>query len=114
MTFKKNKKTNSDWSIHEQNELIRNLKSAEKLLKEIIKGISDQFASVKKFYSKFVLELEKIKNYNSYDFTEIWLWFAPLSEWDYYTGKKGIALAEKTFTLLDNWKINQNITTNDM
>ncbi|RBQ11538.1 hypothetical protein [Pedobacter miscanthi] len=52
-------------------------------------------------------ELSELEGANVPDFSRVWLWFAPGSDWDRLMGKQGFELGRSVFKRADRWKRSQ-------
>ena len=91
------------WKKWEIFELFDDLHEAEQLLNSrISNGERDE-----KFKIEFIDALGEIEGDNVADFTRIWRWFSPNSDWDNIVGRDGEELGKRIFTRTDRWKRNQ-------
>ena len=96
------------WKKYELFQLIGDLHSAEKLLSEFNGGYSTKFSSAEEFHKALVEEIYNVESDNVVDLTQIWLWFAPTSEWDSFAGIAGLELGNRIFKTADYWKKNHD------
>jgi hypothetical protein len=93
------------WNKWELFELFDDLHRGEQLLIEITNDNSEgQFL---KFKKEYIEELYEVEGDNVADFTRIWEWFKPTSEWEVLLGDKGQIIGSNVFRITDKWKRNQ-------
>jgi hypothetical protein len=63
------------------------------------------FIAFKDWFSE---ELGELEGANVPDFSRIWAWFAPGSNWDRLMGRQGLELGRSVFKRADWWKRNQD------
>ena len=81
-------------------QLITNLEKAEKLLSEFHGGYSGEFLSAEEFHKAFLNNLELLKAGRLETLNEFYFWFLPTCHWDDFTNADGLALGNKIFSSL--------------
>jgi len=81
------------------NNLISDLKKAEKILSEYSGGYSGEYWSAEEFHKDLVDRISKLENGDEAVIEELWTWFAPTCEWDDFVGD--VNLGERIFQQLN-------------
>jgi len=66
------------------------------------------------FKESFTEELGELEGANDPDFSRIWEWFAPGSDWDRLMARRGFELGKAIFKRADRWKRNQEFLPNSI
>mgnify|MGYP001795342216 CR=1 FL=1 len=81
------------------NNLISDLKKAERILSEYSGGYSGEYLSAEEFHRDLVDRIGKLENGDETVIEDLWIWFAPTGAWDDFVGD--INLGERIFQQLD-------------
>jgi len=92
------------WKKWEFFELLDDLHKAEKLLSNYKGRHSGNFSPAEKFHEALLDAIDDIELGNQTDLTPFYIWFAPTSIWDDFTGTEGNELGNKIFERVNNWK----------
>lgn len=84
--------------------LIRLLDRAEKLAGQFTGGYSHSFCSAQEFHTALVHSITKLKAGDTDQLEELWLWFAPTSDWDDFIKRDGENLANEIYALVTELK----------
>lgn len=91
--------------------LIKLLNQAEELASQFSGGYSNNFLSAQEFHSTLVESINKLKDGDTDQLNELWIWFAPTCDWDDLIHQKGQDLANKIFPLVTELKKSLNVYT---
>lgn len=92
------------WKKWEFFQLLEDLHKAEKLLANFKSGYSGEFLSAENFHDALLDAIDDIEEGNQMDLTKLYIWFAPTSQWDDFTGKEGMELGNRIFERVNKWK----------
>ena len=92
------------WKKWEFFELLEDLHEAEKLLSNFKGGYSGEFLSAMSFHEALLDAIDEIEGGNQADLTRFYIWFAPTSQWNDFTGTEGIELGNRIFERVNKWK----------
>lgn len=96
------------WKKYKFFELLKDLHLAEELLAGFTGGYSENFLSAENFHKALEDEIDRIEFGNEIDLSRLYLWFAPSSVWDDFTGESGQDLGNRIFERLAHWHQSQN------
>ena len=80
--------------------LIKLLDKAEKLVGQFSGGYSNNFFSAQEFHTALADSINKLKAGDTDQLNDLWLWFAPTSDWDDFIQKSGEDLANEIYPLV--------------
>lgn len=86
------------------NRLIKLLDKAEKLAGQFSGGYSDNFFSAQEFHHALVGSINKLKEGDTDQLNDLWIWFAPTCDWDDFIRKDGEDLANEIHPLVTELK----------
>ena len=88
--------------------MLDELREAEKLLKGRTGGYSGKYLSAEEFREALKDEIDSIEFGNKYDLIQIYLWFAPTTQWDDFAGSEGLDLGNGIFERVSRWRDGNN------
>ena len=83
-------------------ELISDLKKAERILSEYTGGYSGKHLSAEDFHKDLKERIERLEQGDESVIEDLWIWFAPTCRWDDFVGQ--IELGERIFQKLNRIK----------
>ena len=87
------------------------LDKAEELARQFSGGYSNHFLSAEEFHAALADSISKLKSGDADQINNLWLWFAPTSDWDDFIHQDGQDLANEIFPLLTDLKKSLNLYT---
>ena len=88
------------------NELLIELKKAQALASKFQGGYSERFMGAEEFAKVLEGAIKELESGNSGVLSNLYLWFAPTSDWDDFIKSEGMELGQKVFDLLKNYQPN--------
>jgi hypothetical protein len=92
------------WKKYDFFELIADLHQALEFLANYSGGYSNGFLSAEAFYLALEDAIDDIEFGNQTDLNRFYIWFAPASDWDDFTGNEGSDLGDNIFERVKKWK----------
>lgn len=84
------------------NDLLSDLKKAEKILAEYSGGYSGEHLSAEEFHKDLIDRISILENGDETVIEDLWRWFAPTCQWDDFVGN--VDLGERIFQQLNRLK----------